>query len=118
MPSTLALLAQKTRQRELLTHTLSCVAQHSLPLTLPSLFVHVCMCVWGLSLSWSLMLSLSLSLSLSLCLYVSALPLGASDSFGSNFWMTVLSGRKLWQFFDEDQLPFLYPSHQDDSFGE
>jgi hypothetical protein len=32
--------------------------------------------------------------------------------------MAVLSGRKLWQFFDEDQLPYLYKSHQDDSFGE
>ena len=39
------------------------------------------------------------------------------DSFGSNFWMSVLSGRKLWQFFDEAALPFLYPSHQDQSFG-
>jgi len=39
------------------------------------------------------------------------------DSFGSNFWMAVLSGRKLWQFFDADQMPYLYRSHRDDSFG-
>ena len=39
------------------------------------------------------------------------------DSFGSNFWMAVLSGRKLWTFFDENQLPLLYQSHQDDTFG-
>ena len=32
----------------------------------------------------------------------------------SSFWMAVLSGRKLWQFFDEQAMPVLYPSVRDE----
>jgi len=31
------------------------------------------------------------------------------DAFQTQFWMVVLEGKKLWQFFDLEFLPYLYP---------
>jgi hypothetical protein len=33
------------------------------------------------------------------------------DTFGSNFWMALFSGRKRWTFFDRSDVPLLYPSY-------
>lgn len=33
------------------------------------------------------------------------------DSFGSNFWMLLLTGRKKWIFYPPDEAPLLYPNY-------
>mmetsp|Transcript_29749 Transcript_29749/g.74815 ORF Transcript_29749/g.74815 Transcript_29749/m.74815 type:complete len:560 (-) Transcript_29749:36-1715(-) len=37
------------------------------------------------------------------------------DALGTNFWMVVLEGEKLWQFFEPEQLPYLYPDPKSDT---
>ena len=38
------------------------------------------------------------------------------DSFGSNFFLALLEGRKKWVFFQREELPLLYPNYLSQGF--
>lgn len=39
------------------------------------------------------------------------------DSFGSNFFLALLRGRKKWVFFDREEMPLLYPNYLSQGFA-